>query len=178
MLAGGRVSDITHIIFGTMSSVVDAPGTECALINELDMRADIQRVAVQQMGCMTGFRCLNTAAQLAKADPNARILVVVADVRSGLQNQLPGSAKGEHSKAAVLSCALFRDAASAVIVGCRPRLHEQPRAEYLCGVSHLIKGTLDQVTFLAPLSQLHGLKFERSCKGSCNMFPAHAQGSQ
>lgn len=137
--------DITHIIYGTMSSVVDAPGTECALINDLDMRADVQRIAVQQMGCMTGFRCLNTAAQLAQADPTARILVCVADVRSGLQNQLPGSAKGEHSKAAVLSCALFRDAASAVIVGCRPRSLERPRAEWLCGGSHLIKGTLDQV---------------------------------
>ena len=54
--AGGDISRITHFIWGTMSSVVDAPGTECTLINELKMNADVQRIAVQQMGCMTGFR--------------------------------------------------------------------------------------------------------------------------
>ena len=62
---------------------------------------------------------MNLAAEIAAARPEARILVCVADVRSGLQNQLPGTATGEHSRAALLSCALFRDAASAVIMGGR-----------------------------------------------------------
>ena len=62
---------------------------------------------------------MNLAAEIAAARPEARILVCVADVRSGLQNQLPGTAAGEHSRAALLSCALFRDAASAVIMGGR-----------------------------------------------------------
>ena len=54
--AGGDIGRITHFIWGTMSSVVDAFGTECTLMNELKMNADVQRIAVQQMGCMTGFR--------------------------------------------------------------------------------------------------------------------------
>ena len=46
----------------------------------------------------------------------------------GLQNQLPVNADGSFSKAAVLSCALFRDAASAVIVGTRYAL-QCPRTQ-------------------------------------------------
>lgn len=34
---------------------------------------------------LTGFRCLSLATEIAAANPAARVLVVVADVRSGLQ---------------------------------------------------------------------------------------------
>lgn len=63
-------------------------------------------------------RCLNLAAEIAQANPKARVLVCVADVRSGLQNQLPLDTD-EHvtSRSSVIACALFRDAASGVVVG-------------------------------------------------------------
>ncbi len=65
-------------------------------------------------------RCLNLAAELTATNPSARILICVVDVRSGLQNQLPPVKDGEsHTKAALLSCALFRDAASSAVVGTR-----------------------------------------------------------
>lgn len=63
-------------------------------------------------------RCLNLAAELSSANPQNRVLVCVVDIRSGLQNQLPPVEEGQrHTKAALLSCALFRDAASSAIVG-------------------------------------------------------------
>lgn len=39
-----------------MSSVVDVPSMDCVLVNELGLNADIKRLAVQQMGCLSGFR--------------------------------------------------------------------------------------------------------------------------
>ncbi len=33
-------------------------------------------------------RCLNTASELAMANPRNKVLVVVCDIRSALQNQL------------------------------------------------------------------------------------------
>lgn len=143
---GGNVNDITHIIFGTMSAVIDAPTMDNRLINSLDLPPDIRRLSVQQMGCLTGFRCLSTAAELAAANPSARILVVVADVRSGLQNQLPHSEDtGTPSRACIISCALFRDAASAVIVGTCVRPHETPLAKVLITGSAFLPNTLDYV---------------------------------
>jgi predicted naringenin-chalcone synthase len=143
---GGPVSDITHIIFGTMSAVIDAPTIDNRLINSLDLPRDIRRLSVQQMGCLTGFRCLTTAAELAASNPAARILVVVADVRSGLQNQLPHwEESSAPTRACIISCALFRDAASAVIVGTRARPYEQPRAKVLSTGSAFLPGTLDYV---------------------------------
>ncbi|KAK9807174.1 hypothetical protein WJX73_003677 [Symbiochloris irregularis] len=143
---GGSFSDITHIVWATMSSVVDVPSMDCVLVNELKLKPTVRRLAVQQMGCLSGFRCLNLAAELSINSPAARILVCVADIRSGLQNQLPINEDGSYSKAAVLSCALFRDAASAVIVGSRPRHFERPRAEWVTGASLLAMGSLDVVT--------------------------------
>ncbi|KAK9816366.1 hypothetical protein WJX74_005609 [Apatococcus lobatus] len=120
---------------------------DCYLVNELGLNASTKRLAVQQMGCMGGFRCLNLAAELTATNPKNRVLICVVDVRSGLQNQLPPVKEGEsHTKAALLSCALFRDAASSAIVGTQPRSYERPKAEWLRGASHVIKGTLDQVS--------------------------------
>jgi alpha-pyrone synthase len=100
------------------------------------------------MGCLTGFRCLSTAAELAAANPAARILVIVADVRSGLQNQLPhweGNGSSGPSRACIISCALFRDAASAVVIGGGARAGEVPLAKVLRTCSAFLPGTLDYV---------------------------------
>jgi alpha-pyrone synthase len=145
---GGQLRDITHIVFGTMSAVIDAPTTDSRLINSLGLRTDIRRLSVQQMGCLTGFMCLSTAAELAAANPAARILVIVADVRSGLQNQLPhweGNASSGPSRACIISCALFRDAASAVVIGGGARAGEVPLAKVLRTCSAFLPGTLNYV---------------------------------
>ena len=66
-----------------MSSAVDVPSMDCVLVNELGLKANIRRLAVQQMGCLSGFRCMNLAAEMSMASPSARVLVCVADIRSG-----------------------------------------------------------------------------------------------
>ena len=78
----------------------------------------VQEIQNSPQGC--SCRCLNLAAEIAQASPAARVLVCVADVRSGLQNQLPlDGGDSVSSPSSVIACALFRDAASSVIVGAR-----------------------------------------------------------
>ena len=55
-MLGGKMSEITHLIWATMSAVVDVPSMDCVLVNELGLNANVQRLAVQQMGCLSGFR--------------------------------------------------------------------------------------------------------------------------
>ena len=54
--SGGKLGKITHLIWATMSSVVDVPSMDCVLVNELGLNPDVKRLAVQQMGCLSGFR--------------------------------------------------------------------------------------------------------------------------
>lgn len=82
---GGPREGITHIVFGTMSATIDAPTMDSRLVDALGLSPRVRRLSVQQMGCLTGFRCLSLAAEIAAASAGARVLVVVADVRSGLQ---------------------------------------------------------------------------------------------
>ena len=106
---GGERRDITHLVFGSMSATIDAPTMDARLIAALGLPCGTQRLCVQQMGCLTGFRCLSLARELSVANPSARVLVIVADVRSGLQNQLPPYSPGDPlSKATIISCSLFR----------------------------------------------------------------------
>ncbi|KAK9907577.1 hypothetical protein WJX75_006308 [Coccomyxa subellipsoidea] len=144
---GGLRTDITHLIFGTMSAVIDSPTMDAKLIKSLGLLPTTKRISVQQMGCLTGFRCLSLATNIAKSDPKARVLVVVADIRSGLQNQLPAHKAGEPmERVTIVSCALFRDAASAAVIGSSPNMaREQPLAEVLCSASLLIPDTEDYV---------------------------------
>nr|AEO12146.1 type III polyketide synthase [Coccomyxa subellipsoidea C-169] len=144
---GGVRSDITHLVFGTMSAVIDSPTMDAKLIKSLGLLPTTKRISVQQMGCLTGFRCLSLATEIARSDPKARVLVVVADIRSGLQNQLPAhTAGGPMSRVTIVSCALFRDAASAAVIGGSPHMgREVPLAEVQRCASLLIPDTEDYV---------------------------------
>ncbi len=75
MLASWGVDrkDITHIVFGSMSATIDAPTMDARLIAALGLPCGTQRLSVQQMGCLTGFRVLSLARELSLADPSARI---------------------------------------------------------------------------------------------------------
>lgn len=61
----------------------------------LGLRSDVERTSIEGMGCLTGFRLLNLARQVAAASPHARILVIAADLRSALGNALPEKASRE-----------------------------------------------------------------------------------
>merc|ERR1712048_1446997 len=114
------------------------------LTERLKLSPDTERLCVECMGCLTGFRLMNAGKQAVEADPTNRVLVVVADLRSVIGNLLPTPA----TRADIVSCALFRDGASAVVLG-GGQLKPAEKACYqiLSGGSRLLKGSGDQVEY-------------------------------
>jgi len=124
---GGNVETITHIVWGTMTGSIAAPTMDIRLAHELGLSPFIQRLSVESMGCLTGYRCLALAADIAKADPRHIVLVVVADVRSALGNQLSRHEPfSPVDRANVIASALFRDSAGAAIVSSNRTLPSLP----------------------------------------------------
>ncbi len=81
---GGSVSDITHIVFCTMTGSITAPTLDTVLCRELGLRGDIKRVNIENMGCLGGFKSLSLANELAIAKADNIVLTVVCDIRSAL----------------------------------------------------------------------------------------------
>ena len=103
---------------------------------------------------LTGFRLLNLARQVAKGDQNARILVISADLRSALGNSMPENPSRED----IVAVSLFRDGASAAVVGGVGGVEDneftinngngsiqrnecQPCYEMVAGASRIVDGT-------------------------------------
>ncbi|CAE8661074.1 unnamed protein product [Polarella glacialis] len=135
---GGRRSEITHLCWGTMTGAMHSPTIDILLTKRLGLSCDVERTSVEGMGCLTGYRLLNIGRQIAKGNPNARVLVVEGDLRSAIGNSLPDHA----GRADIVAASLFRDAASAAVVS-GEKLAEGERAcyELICGKSRIVEGT-------------------------------------
>lgn len=100
---------------------------------------------------LTGFRLLNLARQVSQGDRKARILVIAADLRSALGNSMPENPSRED----IVAVSLFRDAASAAVVGGSGEVEDdectvnngsigqecQPCYEIVTGASRIVNGT-------------------------------------
>lgn len=113
---GGDPSEITHLISISCTGVM-APGIEAHLIKELDMRADIERLGINMMGCFGAFRGLMAAKALAEQSAAHRVLVVCTELCS---LHLIGATEREQ----LLGNALFADGSAACLVGCTDGLFE------------------------------------------------------
>jgi len=142
---GGDRANITHFFWGTMTGAMDSPTLDIKLTKALGLNPDVERTSIEGMGCLTGFRLLNLARQVAAAQPHARILVIAADLRSALGNALPEKATKED----IVSVALFRDAASSCVVGGSGALtsNEMPIYECITGLSRIIDDTSHLVDY-------------------------------
>ena len=109
-----------------MTGTIHAPTMDTYLARELDLRIDIRRLNVENMGCLTGFRCLALASELAAARPGNTVLTVVCDIRSALGNQLTAHAAGAPiDRANVIASCLFRDSGGAAIVAMPQQQRQQ-----------------------------------------------------
>ena len=112
-----------------MTGTIHAPTMDTYLARELGLRADIRRLNVESMGCLTGFRCLALASELAAARPGNTVLTVVCDIRSALGNQLTAHAAGAPvDRANVIASCLFRDSGGAAIVAMPQQQQAPPQA--------------------------------------------------
>lgn len=142
---GGQRSHITHLLWGTMTGGMDSPSMDIRLTQGLGLASSVKRTNIEGMGCLTGFRLLNIAREISMGNPTARILVVSADLRSALGNSLP--TERALSREDIVSCALFRDAGSAVLVGSSPRSDEIVFYEMLAGASEILPDSFDHVKY-------------------------------
>jgi len=86
------------------------PSIDARLVNVLGLRHDIRRLPLWGLGCAGGAAGLAHAAQLAKADPAARVLLIATEL-CGL-TFMPD----DLSKSNLVATALFADGAAAAIV--------------------------------------------------------------
>ncbi len=110
--AGLAPRDIDHILF-VSSTGIATPSVDSLLANELGFRSDVRRTPVWGLGCAGGAAGLAQAADFARADPSARVLLVALELCT-LTFQ-----RNDHSKKNLIATALFGDGAAAVIVAGR-----------------------------------------------------------
>jgi len=114
---GGQPSDVTHLIFCTMTGNIQAPSLDCAITKQLGLSLNVQRLNVENMGCQGGFRCLSMAQDLALGRSRNVVLLIVCDIRNALGNQLIFHEDySPVDRSTVVASSLFRDSGGAAII--------------------------------------------------------------
>ncbi len=112
LAAPAEVRRVTHLVVGSCTGFT-APGLDLQLAQRLGLRRDVQRTMVGFMGCAAAVPALRIARQAVLADPEARLLVVNAELCT-LHMQETSNLES------VLSFLLFADGASAALVSADP----------------------------------------------------------
>lgn len=102
-------TDVDGIVFVSTTGIA-TPSLDARLVNRLGLRPDVQRVPVWGLGCAAGVGGLNLAADLARARPDARYLMLSLELCS-LAFHL-----NDTSMRAFVSTTLFGDGAAAALV--------------------------------------------------------------
>jgi predicted naringenin-chalcone synthase len=102
-------SEITHLVVASSTGML-TPGLDVRVAALLALRADLDRTSIGFMGCSAAFNAIGVARGCLARNPNARVLVVCAELCS--LHRLPASCP-EH----VVAQSLFGDGAAAVVLG-------------------------------------------------------------
>lgn len=102
------LKDVTHLVVISCTGMY-APGLDIDLVKALGLRTDVQRTAINFMGCYAAFNGLKVADAFCKSDPQAKVLVVCTELCS-IHFQAPGTDDN------LLANALFADGSAAVLV--------------------------------------------------------------
>src|SRR6185312_1990805 len=98
---------------------VATPALDARLMEKLPLRPDVKRLPIFGLGCAGGVIGLARAADLARAAPGSRVLILVVELCA------LSFRKDDTAKSNIVATALFGDGAAAAIVSCRgdgPRL--------------------------------------------------------
>ena len=102
-------TDIDYIITVSCTGIM-IPSIDAYLINSLEMRQDIVRLPVTEMGCVAGVSGIIYAKNFLKANPNKRAAVISVEAPTATF-QLE-----DFSMANIVSAAIFGDGAASVIL--------------------------------------------------------------
>ena len=104
-----KPTDIDYIITVSCTGIM-IPSVDAYLINNLNMKQDIVRLPVTEMGCAAGVSGIIYAKNFLKANPNKRAVVIAVESPTATF-QLD-----DYSMVNIVSAAIFGDGASSVIL--------------------------------------------------------------
>jgi alkylresorcinol/alkylpyrone synthase len=111
--ADWKAQDLDYIITVSCTGIM-IPSLDAYLINALQLRQDIVRLPVTEMGCAAGVSGIIYAKSFLKANPGKRAAVVAVESPSATF-QL-----NDYSMANVVSAAIFGDGAACVLLSSHP----------------------------------------------------------
>ena len=135
--AGIQKEEITDIIFVSTTGL-STPSLDALIINEMKLNRNIGRIPVFGLGCAGGVSGFSKANILAKANPDAIVLLVTVELCSltFLRN--------DFSKSNFIGASLFADGVAAcLITGDNHENNLKSSITYLDAQSKLYYGTLD-----------------------------------
>jgi predicted naringenin-chalcone synthase len=103
-----QYNQITHLVTVSCTGMY-APGLDIDLIEDLGLPTNVERTAINFMGCYAAFIALKTASQIVLSNPEAHVLVVCVELCS-IHFQ------SEQDEDTLLSNALFGDGAAAMLI--------------------------------------------------------------
>lgn len=77
----GDLGKVTHLVVASCTGFT-APGLDQVIARRLGLAPSVERVLIGFMGCYAGVTAMRTAAHLARSEPQARVLVVSAELCS------------------------------------------------------------------------------------------------
>jgi alkylresorcinol/alkylpyrone synthase len=107
----GRSADEIDAIVCVSSTGVTAPSLDARLMERLAFRRDVKRLPLFGLGCAGGVLGLARAADLQRATPGSRVLLLVVELCTLTFRE------ADHSKSNIIATALFGDGAAAVLIG-------------------------------------------------------------
>jgi len=103
-------TDIDIIISVSCTGIM-IPSVDAYLINRLNMRADVMRIPITEMGCAAGVSAIIYANELLKANPNKKLAIVA------FESPTATFQTSDFSMTNAVSSAIFGDGAACVIMG-------------------------------------------------------------
>ena len=115
---------LTHADIDVMVTVcstgIATPALDARLMQVRPFRTDVQRLPIFGLGCAGGVLGLARAAAMAKAEPGARVLLLVVELCTITFRH------GDRSKSNLVATALFGDGGAAAVISCRPEHAGKP----------------------------------------------------
>lgn len=102
-------ADITHLITVSCTGQF-LPGMDAALVRQLGLAADVNRIPLNFLGCAAGLKAICLSRQIVSSNPDAKVLVVCVELCT-LHIQPSGG------REALFAASFFGDGASACVVG-------------------------------------------------------------
>ncbi len=135
------VSRMTHLVTVSCTGF-GAPGIDQLLIRDLDLSPSVQRTHIGFMGCHGALNGLRVARAFVEAEPDARVLLVAAEICSVHVQH------GWEDEEQVVANALFGDGAAAAVIGTAPEPAAMPRPWRIArSGSHLFRDSAELMTW-------------------------------